>query len=172
MLDLSFLPLVDDRVRLRPLRTEDAEDYAEGTQDRAVRRYAHLPEPRYTPTTARSMIEGAARRGLERGDLAVLAIADPSDDRLLGSLVIFDVTDEGAEIGLWLPPDARGAGRPVAATDPAIGPVRRSGLHTLPPPTPPRHTPPPPPLDPTHPPHPQPQPRPPPPSPAPPPHPP
>lgn len=131
MLHASLLPLANDRVRLRPLRAEDATAYAEGAEDPTVRRYAHLPEPHYTPATARAMIEGAARDGLERGDLAVLAIADPADDSFLGSLVIFDVTEDSAEAGFWLRPDARGAGRSAAALDLAIDLVRRSGLSGL-----------------------------------------
>ena len=44
MLDPDLLPLASDRARLRPMRAEDAADYAEGTADAAVRARAHLPE--------------------------------------------------------------------------------------------------------------------------------
>ena len=131
MLDISLLPRENDRARLRPLRPDDASVYAEGTADPPVRRYAHLPEPHYTPASAKAMIEGAAREGLDRGDLAVLAIADPADDSFAGSLVIFDVDDTTAEVGFWLRPDARGTGLATAALDLAAEIARGSGLHTL-----------------------------------------
>ncbi|HIT75381.1 MAG TPA: GNAT family N-acetyltransferase, partial [Candidatus Avipropionibacterium avicola] len=135
MLSTEHLPLENARARLRPMRLDDAADYAEGTEDELVRTFAHLPEPHYTTASVTAMIEGAVRDGLDRGDLAVLTIADPRDDRFAGSLVLFDVTSgsEGAmaEIGFWLHPRARGAGRAVAAVDLAARFARRCGLTRL-----------------------------------------
>lgn len=131
MLDADLLPLDGDRARLRPLRHDDAPAFAEGTSDPAVQAYAHLPEPSYTPATVRAMIDGAADPGLQRGDLAVLAIAQPETDAFAGSLVVFDVSDDAAEVGFWVHPDHRGAGVAAAALDLAAGFARASGLERL-----------------------------------------
>lgn len=131
MLDASLLPLENDRARLRPLHHDDAHAYAEGTDDQAVRDHCHLPEPEYTPDSVRAMIDRDATPGLERGDLAVLAIADAATNEFAGSLVIFDVDDDSAEVGFWIHPDHRGAGMTGAALDLAADLVGRSGLREL-----------------------------------------
>ena len=131
MLDAALLPLASDRARLRPLRAEDAAAYAEGTADAAVRTYAHLPEPHYTPDSVRTMIVEAVEPGLARGDLAVLAIADPATDAFVGSLVLFDVTEDGAEVGFWMHPAHRGRGQARAAVDLAAELASGSGLSRL-----------------------------------------
>lgn len=131
MLDRALLPLADDRVRLRPLLSEDAVAFAQGTLDPAVKRYAHLPEPVYTPATVRTVIERDVVPGLARGDLAVLAIADAGSDAFAGSLVLFDVGEQKAEIGFWLHPEHRGRGFTVAAVDLAARFARASHLSTL-----------------------------------------
>lgn len=131
MLDASLLPLHDDQVRLRTLRSADAVAFAEGTRDPEVRHYAHLPESHYTPTSVRAMVDGPAREGLARGDLAVLAIADATTDRFAGSVVIFGVSPTGAEVGFWLHPEYRGRGRTGAALDLVAELAQRSGLSHL-----------------------------------------
>lgn len=131
MLDSALLPLQDARVRLRPLTVADAPAYAAGTGDDAVREFGHLPEPDYTPESVRAMITRDADPGLARGDLAVLAIARAESDAFAGSLVVFDVTDEAAEVGFWVHPDHRGHGLAAAALELAAEFARRSGLHTL-----------------------------------------
>src|SRR5690625_2100411 len=131
MLDVTVLPLQTDRVRIRALRPEDADAFAAGTADTAVRTYAHLPEPRYSPDSARAMSTGAAHEGLQRGDLAVLAIADATTDAFAGSVVLFDVAAGSAEVGFWLHPDYRGAGFSQAALDLAGQFARHSGLRQL-----------------------------------------
>lgn len=131
MLDVALLPLDNDLVRLRLLRPDDAAAYAQGTADREVRTLAHLPGQTYTPQSVRDMIQGDVRAGLERGDLAVLAIADAATDDFAGSLVLFDVTDDAAEVGFWLHPKARGAGRARAALDLAARFAAPSGLRLL-----------------------------------------
>lgn len=115
MLRVPLLPLQDGDVRLRRLRASDASAYAEGTKDAGVRRYGHLPEPEYTPVSVREMISRDVDPGLERGDLAVLAIADAASDSFAGSLVLFNVVGESAEIGFWVHPAYRGRGVTVAA---------------------------------------------------------
>ena len=131
MLDAAFLPLRNDHVRLRQLHHGDAAAYAAGTDDPAVQRYGHLPEPTYTPTSVKTLIDGEVRAGLERGDLAVLAIAKAETDEFAGSLVIFDVSGDQAEVGFWVHPDHRGGGVGAAALDLAAQFTHRSGLKRL-----------------------------------------
>ncbi|GAA2103358.1 GNAT family N-acetyltransferase [Brevibacterium salitolerans] len=131
MLDAGSLPMEDPRVRIRPLRVEDAAAFAEGAADGAVREFAHLPEPEYTEASAREMIVGAAADGLARGDLAVLAIADPATDAFAGSIVVFDVQGQSAEVGFWLHPAHRGRGLTGAALALAARFAAQSGLHEL-----------------------------------------
>ena len=131
MLDAALLPLHNDRARIRPLRADDANAFAEGTQDPAVRQYGHLPEPEYTPESVRTMIETDATPALARGDLAVLAIADTQTDVFAGSLVLFDVQEQRAEVGFWVHPAHRGSGVTAAALALAGRFARESGLHEL-----------------------------------------
>lgn len=131
MLDATLLPLRNDRAVLRPMRTEDAGAYAAGTEDPAVRRYAHLPEPEYTEESVTTLIGTSIHEGLIRGDLAVLTIADPVTDAFAGSLVIFDVSDDSAEVGFWVHPDHRGKALAEAALQLALVFARSSGITRL-----------------------------------------
>lgn len=116
---------------LRAMRDADAGAYAAGTRDTAVREYAHLPEPEYTEDRVIALIHGSIRDGLERGDLAVLTIADPVTDEFAGSLVLFGVVDGSGEAGFWVHPDHRGKGLAGAALALAVDFARRSGLTRL-----------------------------------------
>ncbi|MDN5724090.1 MAG: GNAT family N-acetyltransferase [Corynebacterium sp.] len=131
MIDAALLPLRNTHACLRQLRHDDAVAYAAGTADPAVQEYGHLPEPSYTPTSVKTMIDGDVRAGLERGDLAVLAIAEAETDQFAGSLVIFDVSEEQGEVGFWVHPDHRGDGIGYAALDLAAQFAHRSGLARL-----------------------------------------
>lgn len=131
MLDATVLPLGDTGAVLRPLRTDDAAAYAEGAGDVSVRQYGHLPEPEYTEASVRVLIDGEIREGLDRGDLAVLAIGDPVTDDFAGSLVLFGVADGSAEVGFWVHPSHRGKGMAGAAVRLAEVFARRSGLSRL-----------------------------------------
>lgn len=131
MLDASLLPLRNKGAVLRAMRPTDAGAYAAGTADPAVRQYAHLPEPEYTEASVKALIEGTIREGMERGDLAVLTVADPADDAFAGSLVLFGVEEDSVEVGFWVHPDHRGKGVAAAALDLAVEFVRRSGFTRL-----------------------------------------
>lgn len=131
MLNGSHLPLQDGRTRLRALSVADAMAYADGTTDPLVRANAHLPEPEYTPESVAAMAESVVPEGLRRGDLAVLTIADASTDQFAGSLVLFDVSEEAAEVGFWLHPAARGSGRVASALQLAAQFAAASGLRAL-----------------------------------------
>lgn len=104
------LPCVEGDIRVRRLEHRDAEAFAEGSTDAAVRRYGHLPLSEYTPEIVREQIDGVIAHGLARGTLAVLAIADARTDEFLGSIVLFDIRADRGEIGFWLAPWARGRG--------------------------------------------------------------
>lgn len=118
-IDFPAAGITDDTVTVRPLADRDAEAFAAGSRDPEVRRFAHLPLSEYTPEIVRDQIRGVIADGVASGQLAVLAIADASDDRFLGSITLFDVDphEATAEVGFWLTPQARGlgaAGRAVA----------------------------------------------------------
>ena len=131
MLDATTLPITFENTRLRPLSELDADAYAAGTKDEAVRRFGHLPESDYTPESVRRMIRDEVAEGLSCGTLAVLALADAETDRFVGSLVLFDVSSEAAEVGFWIHPDARGAGHARRGLELASRFARNSGLRTL-----------------------------------------
>ncbi|ACV06791.1 GNAT family N-acetyltransferase [Kytococcus sedentarius] len=131
MLDATTLPITFENTRLRPLSELDADAYAAGTKDEAVRRFGHLPESDYTPESVRRMIRDEVAEGLSCGTLAVLALADAETDRFVGSLVLFDVSSEAAEVGFWIHPDARGAGHARRGLELASRFARNSGLRSL-----------------------------------------
>ena len=131
MLDTTTLPITFENTRLRGLSDRDVEAYASGTKDEAVRRFGHLPEPDYTPDSVRRMIREEAAVGLSTGMLAVLALADAETDRFVGSMVLFDVSSEAAEVGFWIHPDARGEGHARRGLELASRLARNSGLQTL-----------------------------------------
>lgn len=131
MLDSALLPYADDRTALRPLCDADVAAYVAGTEDPEVRRFAHLPEPVYTPELVREIVANVAPSALERGDLALLAIAEVVSGRFAGSLVIFDVSEAGAEVGFWLHPQYRGGGHAGRALAHAAEFARESGMREL-----------------------------------------
>lgn len=131
MLDPRLLPLSEDHATLRPMTEADAAPYATGAGDPLVRRFAHLPRNDHTADSVRRMLAEEVQPGLDRGDLAVLTVADPRTDEFAGSLVLFDVRDDTAEVGFWIHPAARGQGYAAAALRLAVRFARASGLHHL-----------------------------------------
>jgi RimJ/RimL family protein N-acetyltransferase len=131
MLEATTLPITYENTRLRPLSELDADTYAAGTKDEAVRRFGHLPEPDYTPESVQRMIREEVAAGLSSGTLAVLALADAETDRFVGSLVLFDVSSQAAEVGFWIHPEARGEGHARRGLELASRFAHNSGLRTL-----------------------------------------
>lgn len=125
------LPCTADDVRVRRIGYDDADAFTRGTDDEAVRKYGHLPVPKYTPEIVREQIDGVIEQGLAEGALAVLAIADAGSDEFLGSIVLFDVRGDRAEVGFWLAPWARGRGAAQYALDALGGAAAASGLAVL-----------------------------------------
>ena len=107
--------LAGDGFRLRPITVDDAPRIHEGSADPDSQRWlGQLPAP-YTLDDALDYVE--KRRELEAtGQCVTWAIADPGDDRLLGTILWFNWTpDVECEIGYWTHPEARGRGLMTAA---------------------------------------------------------
>ncbi|MER7011811.1 GNAT family N-acetyltransferase [Saccharopolyspora sp. NPDC000359] len=121
----------DGVITVRHLADHDAEDFATATTDAAVRRFAHLPSPHYTPHLVREQIRGVIAAGLRSGELAVLAIAHTPDDRFLGSITLFDIQHDTAEVGFWLAPHARGLGATQRALSLVATWAASQGITTL-----------------------------------------
>lgn len=103
-------------VRLRPLRTADADAVALACSDPVSRRFLPaLPDP-YTRADALGWITTAVPAVWAAGG-AVYAIADPASDALLGSVGLDRVISQRgqAEVGYWVGPWARRRGVATAA---------------------------------------------------------
>lgn len=128
---LAVLPISDGVVTIRAMSEADAEAYAAGTNDPLVKHFAHLPLEKYTPHIVRDMIQGVITAGLHDGSLAVLTISDAHSNLFLGSLVIFDISADDAEIGYWVAPAHRGQKVSGRALTLAVQMARKLGLKQL-----------------------------------------
>ena len=109
--------LEGDGFRLRPVRESDAPRIHEGTAEPATEHWlGHKPAP-YTLDDAQRYVE--RRRELAAtGQCVTWAIADPDDDRILGTVLWFN----------WTPgSSARSAGGPTRTRAAAASPRRRPG---------------------------------------------
>ena len=125
--------LENELVRVRPLRDEDAPLYATAFRDDpqlgALAGFETDPD------------EAALRRRVPQiaeharlGSGVQLAIASPDDDRFLGDLILHHVDwrRQEAEVGFWLAPAARGAGRATTAVRLLLGwALRETALHRV-----------------------------------------
>ncbi|VEG39194.1 N-acetyltransferase GCN5 [Mycolicibacterium flavescens] len=125
------LPRGEGNVTVRRLRHGDAHAFAAGTDDDAVRRFAHLPLREYSAEIVREQIDGVIARGLADDTLAVLAIADAWSDGFLGSIVLFDIHEFDAEVGFWLAPQGRGRGAARQGLSAVVGLATEAGLTRL-----------------------------------------
>jgi RimJ/RimL family protein N-acetyltransferase len=115
-------------VRLRPFTESDAARIVEACTEQRTRHWlAELPTP-YDADAALAFIDSqsgvrATGRGIR------WAVADADADSLLGSVGLFDLTEDLAfgEIGYWTHPDARGRGVMTAA----VGLVLEHAFDTL-----------------------------------------
>jgi RimJ/RimL family protein N-acetyltransferase len=118
------VPVLDgDGFRLRPVRESDAPRIQEGTAEREATRWlGHKPAP-YTIEDAVTYVERRKELAAS-GQCVTWAIADPDDDRILGTVLWFNWTPGvECEIGWWLHPDARGRGLATRAVRLVVGHV-------------------------------------------------
>jgi RimJ/RimL family protein N-acetyltransferase len=105
------VPVLDgDGFRLRPVREDDAARIQEGTAEQEATRWlGHKPAP-YTLDDALTYVERRKELAAS-GQCVTWAIADPDDDRILGTVLWFNWTPGvECELGWWLHPEARGRG--------------------------------------------------------------
>ena len=104
--------LEGERVRLRPLREGDVARISEAcSEERSLHWLAGLPRP-YTSAHAVQYVARCHALATTRHGL-FFAVAEPGDDRMLGSLALMDLAGETpgqGEVGYWTHPDARGRG--------------------------------------------------------------
>ena len=131
MLDLSLLPFVSERATLRLMSSADAPLYTAGTADPELRSWPPLPESEHPSAPQAPSNAEADEQRMGRDDLTVLAIAHPQTDEFIGSLMLFNVAHDSAEICWWLASRYRGSGRAEAALALASELARRSGLVAL-----------------------------------------
>jgi len=127
-------PLTDGVVRVRPPVLADVAAIVAACDDPEMARWLpRLPSP-YGPRDAETWIAGAATWWAE-GSAATFVLEDAMRDGVVGALS-FEPSDRGGmEIGWWLAPSARGAGRMTRAlrlvATWALGPAGVGSLHAL-----------------------------------------
>jgi RimJ/RimL family protein N-acetyltransferase len=108
-------PLTDGEITLRPWERRDVPAITAACRDPEIPRWTVVPR-HYTERHARDFVS-AGPADLAAGRELALAIVD-SDDRVLGAIGMsnFDWSDQKAEIGYWVAPEARrrGAGSRAA----------------------------------------------------------
>lgn len=107
--------LVDEHVRLRAWKVEDAPALVELCRDREILRWTGVPEP-YTVDLAATRAQRAEQLRAA-GEALLYAICDPRSGQLLGALDLrFHPSDAGiAEVAYMLGAHARGRGVMTAA---------------------------------------------------------
>ncbi len=109
---LTEVTLEGQRVRLRPWRGEDVPRVVQACRDERTRHWlSTLPSP-YTDEDAATYLS-LCRAHASSGTGLFLAMADPADDRCIGSIAVMNLQGEDrtlGEIGYWTHPDARGRG--------------------------------------------------------------
>lgn len=114
---IEEVTLDGDGVRVRPWAAGDIDAVVQACNDERTRHWlATLPQP-YTDVDAAAYL-GSCHAQAKAGTGLYLAIADPADDRLLGSIAVMGLSPLEAvsgEIGYWTHPRARGRGVMTAA---------------------------------------------------------
>ncbi len=113
------------RVRLRPYRGEDVPRAVEACSDPLTRHWlGRLPSP-YTAADTAAHLEQMAEDAAEGRSLG-WAVAAADDDRLVGEIALFGLSEPGrsSEVGYWMHPAERGRGFMTEA-------VRLAARHAL-----------------------------------------
>ncbi|MFV0286268.1 MAG: GNAT family N-acetyltransferase [Demequina sp.] len=108
-MDAAFAPLDTERLTLRPMTLDDAEDMAERRSDTTTAQYQAWKAP-YSVERARDLItELLTRPGPTPGNWYQLAVERKRDGKVLGDVALF-LSGNGrtAEVGFTLHPWARG----------------------------------------------------------------
>lgn len=111
---------------------QDVERYLSGARDPLVQEFGYLPatEHEHTESSVRHLASVEAPRGIKRGDLGLFSIVD-EHDHFIGSLTLFNVTRETAEVVVWLLPEARGVGHALGAIKLISAYAKKCGLYNL-----------------------------------------
>jgi [ribosomal protein S5]-alanine N-acetyltransferase len=128
---LRPVDLWGDGVRLRAFRTWDVDRIVEACSDPATSYWlSSMPQP-YRPGSARAYLEGIAELAARSVGVA-WCIADPEDDRCLGSISLDGLGGyaKRGEIGYWAHPNARGRGVVAEAVRLVTRHAQDSGLAT------------------------------------------
>lgn len=99
---------------LRPWRPEDASFVFHACQDPDIQRWGAVP----VPFTARHAVEHVrAQPGPARASFAVVRT---ETDELVGCTWLIRTDDDGASVGVWVAPEARGRGVAAVALEALI----------------------------------------------------
>jgi RimJ/RimL family protein N-acetyltransferase len=126
---LHPIEIQGDGIRLRAFRTSDADRIVEACSDpRTAHWLVTMPRP-YQRHNALAYLDSITELAARGAGLA-WCIADPKDDRCLGSISLDGLNGyaKRAEIGYWAHPDARGRGVVTEAVRLVTGHARNSGL--------------------------------------------
>jgi RimJ/RimL family protein N-acetyltransferase len=107
-------PLTDGTVRVRPPATADVPAIVAACDDPELARWLpRLPSP-YGRRDAEAWVDGSAA-WWQDGSVATFVVEDADRDGVLGALSAEPAARGGLEMGWWLAPAARGAGRMTRA---------------------------------------------------------
>ncbi|WP_084079411.1 GNAT family N-acetyltransferase [Demequina sp. NBRC 110057] len=108
-MDAAFIPLETERLTLRPMTLDDAEDMAERRSDTTTAQYQAWKAP-YSVERARDLIADLmTRQGPTPGAWYQLAVVRKRDGKVLGDVALFlSGNARTAEVGFTLHPWARG----------------------------------------------------------------
>ncbi len=112
-------PVVEgDRVRLRPLRTDDVPRIVEGIGDADTQYWLAFMPRDPSPEDAAAYLQTAQER-LATAHTITWGFSAIDDDRLLGVVGLYRLREE-PEVGYWSHPDARGRGLTTSAVGLAL----------------------------------------------------
>ena len=101
-------PLTDGVIALRPWRTDDVDPVVEMCQDPEIQRFTSVPANYTRDDALLFMAQQVAAQ--QRGDTVPFAIADATDDHVLGSIDVRQRDANRASIGYLVAAPARGRG--------------------------------------------------------------